>query len=84
MLDKYIQRNIKPTGHSCKCDECGKEIEKGKERIMVLADVFNNYKQSYQSYHRVCFWRALLKIVKKPKGKLLKGFEMGLKFGKDV
>ena len=79
MLKDQISREIKPTNHDCRCNECHKAIKKGETIIKVLSDVYNNKSNSYVRYHPACFLGACLRIAKiSPKGSFMKGFKTAL------
>ena len=78
MLDDLIRLEKKPTASQAVCSECRKSIEKGFEMVSVVSGSWKGRALTWQRFHHLCFWRALLKIVKKPKGRYMKGFEMAM------
>ena len=69
----------KATASQMACYECNKSIEKGEEMIDIRYNNWRGLNLIWKHFHVDCFWLALVKIVKRPRGNYLKGFQMAVK-----
>ena len=77
MLKDYL--DIEKSSKLVFCDECSKGIKAGNQRVRMIGSSFRGLSVLYKYYHPACYYSALLKLLKKPKGKFLTGFEMARK-----
>lgn len=77
MLSDYIKYERNP--RSNQCDQCKKNIKTGDMRVKVRKDIWRGTSLSWKFYHRLCFWKALSIIIKRPKGKMITGFLAAMK-----